>query len=100
MNHRPFAETAPVLTRRALVKTFAFAAAAFAVLPSAVHAAVTAGGHSAAPTRQPVVSFYMDRLYLDSTGTAVPYLSPSGMRSAAPLAHLSDEALRRAQLYV
>jgi hypothetical protein len=100
MNQRPFAQTGSALTRRAFVKSFAFAGAAIAALPSAFHAVLTASDHSAAPERQPVVSFYMDRLYLDPTGTAVPYLSPLGMRSGAPLAHLSEEAFRRAQLYV
>jgi hypothetical protein len=100
MSHRLFAQTASVLTRRAFVKSFAFAGTAFAVLPSALHAALHAPGQSAAAMRQPVVSFYMDRLYLDPTGTAIPYLSPLGMRSGAPLAHLSEEAFRRAQLYV
>jgi hypothetical protein len=99
MNQRTFAETASTLTRRALVKSLAFAGTAFAVLPSALQAALRAPGQSAA-MRQPVVAFYMDRLYIDATGTAVPYLSPLGMRSGAPLAHLSEEAFRRAQLYV
>ncbi len=100
MNQKPFVEKASVLTRRAFVKSFAFATAVSAVLPSVFHAALGAVGHSAVQARPPVVSFYMDRLYLDLTGTAVPYLSPLGMRSAAPLAHLSEEAFRRAQLYV
>ena len=89
-----------MVSRREFVRSIAFAGAAFAVLPSTFHAALTAAGHSAAPMREPVISFYMDRLYLDLTGTAVPYLSPLGMRSGAPLAHLSEEAFRRAQLYV
>jgi hypothetical protein len=99
MSHKPFAETASGLTRRAFVKSCALAGAAFAVLPSAFRSALT-GARSAAQMRPPVVSFYMDRLYVDFTGTAVPYIPPLGMRSGAPLAHLSEEAFRRAQLYV
>jgi len=100
MNETPFTQTASALGRRAFVKSFAFAGAAFALLPSAFHNALTAAGASPAQIRPPVVSFYMDRLYLDVTGTAIPYLAPRGARSAAPLAHLNEEALRRAQLYV
>jgi hypothetical protein len=100
MSQRPIAGTASALTRRAFVKSFAFAGATLAVLPSAFRVALGPSGGSAAPMRKPVISFYMDRLYLDFTGTAVPYLSPLGMRSGAPLAHLSEEAFRRAQLYV
>jgi hypothetical protein len=99
MNDTPYAATAFVLTRRALVKNFAWASAAFAVFPRAFREALGGSGH-AAQISPPIVSFYMDRLYLDHTGTAIPYLSPRGMRSAAPLAHLSEEAFRRAQLYV
>ncbi len=99
MNEMPSTSIPSALSRRALVKAFALAGAAFAVLPSAFQAALDAGA-AAAENPAPVVSFYMDRLYLDPTGTALPYLSPLGMRSAAPLAHLSEEAFRRAQLYV
>jgi hypothetical protein len=46
-----------------------------------------------------VVSFHMDQPYLDTTGKAAPYHPPVGARSAAPVAHLSEEAFRRAQSY-
>jgi len=46
-----------------------------------------------------VVSFHMDQPYLDTTGKAAPYHPPSGARSASPVAHLSEEAFRRAQSY-
>lgn len=100
MNQKPLAEMACAVTRRAFVKSFAFTGAVCALLPIAFDGVLAAGGDSAAQTRPAVVSFYMDRLYLDLTGTAAPYLSPLGMRSGAPLAHLSEEAFRRAQLYV
>lgn len=43
----------------------------------------------------PVVSFHLDRPYLDLTGLGTPYIPPAGMRSGAPLAALSDEELSR-----
>jgi hypothetical protein len=46
-----------------------------------------------------VVSFHMDQPYLDTTGRAAPYRPPAGARSAAPAAHLTEEAFRRAQSY-
>lgn len=49
-----------------------------------------------AAARAPVVTFYMDRPYLDPTGTGEAYLPPAGARSGQPLAELSDaEFLRR-----
>jgi hypothetical protein len=99
MRHGPAAEWAPELTRRSLLKGCARAGAVFAMLPRAIRAELAAGP-AAARIVPPVVWFYMDRLYIDITGSAIPYVSPPGMRSAAPLAHLSDEAFRRAQLYV
>jgi hypothetical protein len=38
----------------------------------------------------PVVSFHMDRPYLDMTGRAEPYVPPDGIRSGQALADLSD----------
>jgi hypothetical protein len=49
--------------------------------------------------RVPVVSFYMDRPYLDPTGMAEPYVPPAGARSAQPLAELSDEEFLRRHPY-
>ena len=99
MNERKSAETSRVLTRRALMKRFALSGAVFAVLPRAFHTALAAENHCAL-LGPPVVSFYMDRLHVDRTGAAIPYRAPRGMRSGAPLAHLSEEAFRCAQLYV
>ena len=52
-------------------------------------------GESQTHSRAPVVSFHLDRPYLDLTGLEQPYVPPSGMRSGAPLAALSDEELSR-----
>lgn len=100
MNPPASSEKRSILTRRALVKNFAWAGAVFAAFPRAFRLAAASCGPAAAQTRAPALWFYMDRLYLDYTGAAIPYRPPRGMRSAAPLAHLSEEAFRRAQLYV
>jgi hypothetical protein len=57
--------------------------------PAAV--AVVAAPAGAAALRASVVSFYMDRPYLDRTGTAEPYIAPTGARSGQPLAEVTDE---------
>ncbi len=54
-------------------------------------AAASAARASAAAPRTPVVTFYMDRPYLDWTGTADPYIPPAGARSGQPLAEVTDE---------
>lgn len=86
-----------MLTRRDFMAELAAASAAMvasiAAAPIAEAAAV-----SRAP-RRPVVGFHMDQPYLDVTGSAVPYLPPSGLRSADPVAHLSEENFRRAHAY-
>ncbi len=99
MNQESSAELALALSRRTLLKHFARAGAAFVMLPRALRD-VLAAGPSAAQVRPPVISFYMDRPYLDHTGMAIPYFWPRGTHSGAPLARLSEEAFRRAQLYV
>ena len=100
MNETASVAKKSVLTRRTLMQNFAWASAIFAALPHALRMALPGSGDVAARMRPPVISFYMDRLFVDPTGAAVPYLSPRGMQSGAPLAHLSEEALRCAQLYV
>ncbi|MGH9561666.1 MAG: hypothetical protein ACRD3S_09455 [Terracidiphilus sp.] len=100
MNETASVAKKSVLTRRTLVRNFAWASAVFAALPHALRITLPGSGDVAARMRPPVISFYMDRLFVDHTGAAMPYHSPLGMRSGAPLAHLSEEALRRAQLYV
>jgi hypothetical protein len=64
--------------------------AALSGVPRAA-AAAPAAPRTAAAMRAPVVSFYMDRPYLDPTGMAEPYVPPAGARSGQPLAALSDE---------
>ena len=59
-----------------------------------------AGGNGAAARLAPVVSFHLDQPYLDLTGRAIPYLPPAGLRSAQPLAQLSEHALRSAHPYI
>ena len=49
--------------------------------------------------RAPVVSFHVDRPYIDTTGTATPYLPPAGTRSGQPIAELSDEEYLRRHPY-
>ena len=84
-----------MLTRRDFIAQTAGAgaalglAAAFPFVPLA-----------AAPSPRPVVSFHMDRPYLDATGTALPYLPPDGLRSGEPAARLSEEQFRRMCLCV
>ena len=46
-----------------------------------------------APVVSPVVSFHLDRPYLDLTGLEKPYVPPAGMRSGAPLAALGEEEI-------
>lgn len=82
------------------MKNFAWASAALAAVPRAFRVWLVRGDNPAAQMRMPVIAFYMDRLYLDDSGTAVPYLAPRGMRSGAPLADMNEQAIRCAQLYV
>jgi hypothetical protein len=89
-----------MLTRRDFVARLAVAGAAigaFALAPGLAWPAEA----SAFPEqpRKSVVSFHMDRPYIDPTGTAMPYRPPSGARSGAPVARFSEEAFRRMQCY-
>ena len=89
-----------MLTRRDFVAKLAVAGAAigaFALAPGAACAAQ--GSASSVQSRTPVVSFHMDRPYIDPTGTAMPYRPPGGARSGAPAARCSEEAFRRMQCY-
>jgi len=85
----------PLSRRRFLEGATAIAGmgAAVSALSGVSRAAAGAPGTPvrAAATRAPVVSFYMDRPYLDPTGMAEPYVPPAGARSGQPLAELSDE---------
>lgn len=105
---RARASQGALLSRRAFVEGAAAAAGAGAALslpalaratilpaaerrPAQAAAAVQAAPSSAAALRAPVVSFYMDRPYLDWTGAAEPYIAPAGARSGQPLAEVTDE---------
>ena len=56
--------------------------------PKLPNAAIASSAPDAAA---PVVSFHLDQPYLDLTGLEKPYVPPSGLRSGAPLAALSEE---------
>ncbi|MGD0957576.1 MAG: twin-arginine translocation signal domain-containing protein [Candidatus Acidiferrales bacterium] len=93
-----------MLTRRDFVAKLAVAGAALgafsmargAVLPVEASAALGRVRREVVPFCE-VVSFHMDQPYIDATGTAMPYRPPQGARSAAAVAHLSEEAFRRMQ---
>jgi len=94
------AMTKSSLTRRDFMEKLAFVCAALGA------GAISGGPFSFEPRaascerRAAVVSFHMDQPYLDTTGTAMPYHPPRGARSAAPVAHLTEEAFRRKHCYV
>ncbi len=80
-------------TRREFVTRAASAVAAFGALPVTARCeAPSAHAPVRAAQPAPVVSFFMDQPYLDLTGRDLPYIPPAGLRSAAPLAELSEEA--------
>jgi hypothetical protein len=89
-----------MLTRRDFVSRLAVAGAALGAICAAPSAAILG---SPTPETQKfrgaVVSFHMDRPYIDPTGTAMPYYPPCGARSGALVARLSEEAFRRMQCY-
>jgi len=89
-----------MLTRRDFVAKLAVAGAAigaFSAVPEIWAATPRVRGEVVA--FHEVVSFHMDQPYIDRTGTAVPYRPPQGARSAALVAHLSEEEFRRMQCY-
>jgi hypothetical protein len=71
------------LSRREFLYTIPLAGGALVLLPSL------------AIRNAPVLSFHLDQPYVDPTGMSEPYIPPSGMRSAAPLAALSDMEFSR-----
>lgn len=95
--HRGFSRG---MTRRAVVTRLLAASGAFAALPSVSNAFVPADAVVPLATRHgrtgrgPVVGFHMDQPYLDYSGTAEPYRPARGLRSAEPLAALSEAELR------
>ncbi|HTW25185.1 MAG TPA: twin-arginine translocation signal domain-containing protein [Candidatus Baltobacteraceae bacterium] len=88
-----------MVTRRKFIGQVAAAGAGIAALSLAPGAAVFAEAANVASVRKPIVSFHMDRPYVDWTGTAEPYYPPVGARSAEAASRLSEEAFRRMQCY-
>lgn len=84
-----------MLTRRDFVAELA-GAAIVAVVP------MPAKFFASAPmaARAAVVSIHLDQPYIDATGRALPYLPPDGVRSGAPVAHLSEAEFRRRFVYL
>jgi hypothetical protein len=66
--------------------------------PTGAAARGTPRGHPSA-SRPPVVSFHIDRPYLDLSATADPYIPPAGARSGEPAAALSDTEFWRRYVY-
>jgi hypothetical protein len=85
-----------MLTRRDFMAECAVAGAAIAAASVSPSPILT----EMARTRGPVVSIHLDQPYLDPTGTAVPYRPPAGMRSAAPVAHLTEAEFRSRHVYL
>jgi hypothetical protein len=84
------------LTRRTFLRVIGATGAALVVpVGMLLSQGARTGRHSG-----PIVSFHMDQPYLDTSGTALPYDPPRGMRSGAPVAHLSEEAFRSSHCYV
>ena len=82
----------PHLTRRAIIGSAAVVAGAAALPPAGWAAGTTIEPAAVAAT--PVVTFHMDGLIVDETGKSPPYRPPNGLRSAAPIEHLSDIEIR------
>jgi hypothetical protein len=96
--------TVEQLTRRKFVARCAAAAASGAALCATPVIAIPArrtqsANITPATYRAPVVSFHIDRPYLDITGMATPYLPPAGTRSGQFIAELSDEEYLRRHAY-
>jgi hypothetical protein len=91
------------LTRRAfLTRCTAVAAGGIAFFYDFTVIASTAETDNVTPEnrRAPVVSFFIDRPYLDTSGRATPYLPPIGTRSGQPLAAPSVEEILRRRAYL
>ncbi|MEJ1962273.1 MAG: hypothetical protein WDO56_12285 [Gammaproteobacteria bacterium] len=90
------------LTRRDFVARVAAAGSLAGAVPALSLARAVAPVTSAAAPRiraaVPVVSFHLDRPYLDLSGEAIPYLPPAGARGAAPIALLGEADLFRLPL--
>jgi len=88
-----------MLTRRDFVADLALAGAAIGAFALAPDAWPTEACVSPVQSRTPVVSFHMDRPYIDPTGTAMPYYPPQGARSGEHAARLDEATFRRICCY-
>ncbi len=82
-----------MLRRRDFIVELAIAGAAVCTLPAGIVVPGQAGARAA------VVAIHMDQPYLDTTGRALPYRPPDGVRAGAPVAHLSEEEFLKLQPY-
>ena len=85
-----------MLTRRDFIAELAAASAAIAavsVAPAAMRAALPG-------VRPAVVSFHMDRPYLDATGRAMPYHPPAGARSGDSAGLFSEAQFRALHIHI
>jgi hypothetical protein len=96
MNPTMNENSASAMTRRGLLGALAAAGSALAVISFRGLFPQIAPEEG----RRAIVSFHMDQLYLDWSGTAVPYLPPLGARSAHVAAHLTEETFRRHCIYL
>ena len=88
------------LSRRVFLARVAAGGAVAVTLPHPFAMAAPAESTSADPAAlRPVVGFYMDRPYLDLSGTAEPYIGPVGTRSGQVLADLSETEYRALHPY-
>jgi hypothetical protein len=87
-----------MLTRRDFIAEFAVASAAVAAAAGPIPANIFAAAPGAA--RAAVVSIHMDQPYIDTTGRALPYLPPDGVRAGASVADLTETEFRRRFVYL
>jgi hypothetical protein len=89
------------VSRRAALQ-LALASATGALLPAGrlLAAAMAGGGQVPMSWRPPVVSFHLDRPYLDLTGTAKPYFPGGGAAAATDRGVVSEELWRLRAVFV
>ncbi len=87
-----------MLTRRDFIAELAVAGAAMATAAVPMPAKIFTA--APVPARAAVVSIHMDQPYVDTTGRALPYVPPNGLRAGASVAHLSEAEFRRRFVYV
>lgn len=88
-----FTRDALSISRRRFLHVTVAVSGALVALPRSGLAAPTALLAAEPKAAQPVISFHMDQPYVDYSGTAQPYVPPSGARSAHAIAELNDEAV-------